>query len=343
LIEKSVSMCIVVASMLLFFMLVTPVHATVGLEYLGPYPLRPQPVNGDPHILSASATVGNSGTDPAVFTLSLAASQQFNSTFSWYFSDNNFTLNSGQRKDFTITLMSQSYSQTQDYGATIAILARATGGSGGASGVASFNLPVIISQAFITITTITSTESSSVMSSELSTTSELTASSTTVGVTISSTTNELATSSTTETPPPPPKRCVIATAAYGSDVAPEVQHMRYVRDKLIGGTRIGRILVEDFNAFYYLWSPSVARVIAESDFLRVVFRILLLPLIGIVHFVGLTFTIMTTITGNAELASVTSFFMAALASVTAYVGLPVFVVMRIERALRIRGRSYGPR
>lgn len=333
-------MCIVVASMLLFFMLVTPVHATVGLEYLGPYPLRPQPVNGDPHTLSGSATVGNSGTDPAVFTLALVSSEQFNSTFSWYFSDNNFALNPGQRKDFTITLTSQSYSQTQDYGATIAILAKATGGSGGASGVASFNVPVVISQATSTITTTTS-ESSSVTSSELSTTSELTTSSTTAEVTTSSTTNELTTSSTAETPPPPPKRCVIATAAYGSDVAPEVQHMRYVRDKLIGSTHIGRILVEDFNAFYYLWSPSVARVIAENDFLRVVFRVLLLPLVWIVHLVGLTFTSMTMMTGNAELASVMSFFIAALASVAAYVGLPVFVVMKMERGLRIRRRSRG--
>jgi len=317
-------MYIAAGSMLLFFMLVTPVHATVGLEYLGPYPLRPQSVSGDPNTLSASATVGNSGTDPAVFTLTLVSSQEFNSTFSWYFSDNNFPLNPGERKDFTITLTSQSYSQSQDYGATIAILARASGGSGGTSGVASFSLPVVISQASSTITTATS-ESSSVTSSELSTTSELTS------------------SSNTETPPPPPKRCVIATAAYGSDVALEVQHMRYVRDKLIGSTRIGRILVEDFNAFYYLWSPSVARVIIDSEFMRAIFRILLLPLIGIVHFTGLTFTSIASITGNSELASVTSFSLAALASVAVYVGLPVVAVIGIERALGIRRRSHGNR
>lgn len=136
---------------------------------------------------------------------------------------------------------------------------------------------------------------------------------------------------------------MIATAAYGSDVAPEVQHMRYVRDKLIGSTRLGGILVEDFNAFYYLWSPSVARAITENEFMRAIFRILLLPLIGIVHFVGLTFTSITAITGNAELASVTSFFLAALASVMVYVGLPVLAIIMIERALRIRKRSHGTR
>ena len=137
--------------------------------------------------------------------------------------------------------------------------------------------------------------------------------------------------------------CVIATATYGSAEAPEVQYMRYVRDNLIGSTHIGRVLVDGFNAFYYLWSPSVARAITGNEFLRAVFRVLLVPLIGIVHLAGLTFTSMTMMTGNAELASVVSFFIAALASVVAYVGLPVFFVMKMERSLRIRRRIRGAR
>jgi len=87
----------------------------------------------------------------------------------------------------------------------------------------------------------------------------------------------------------------------------------------------------------------VARAITGNELLRAVFRVLLVPLIGIVHLAGLTFTSMTMMTGNAELASVVSFFIAALASVVAYVGLPVFFVMKMERSLRIRRRIRGAR
>jgi hypothetical protein len=84
---------------------------------------------------------------------------------------------------------------------------------------------------------------------------------------------------TTEAPPPPSTpatqpsasspqpsvsspRCIIATAAYGSEIAPDVIYMRYVRDNLIGSTVIGRSIIQAWNTFYYSWSPTIAQVIA---------------------------------------------------------------------------------
>ncbi|MHA2066598.1 MAG: DUF2341 domain-containing protein, partial [Candidatus Thorarchaeota archaeon] len=73
-------------------------------------------------------------------------------------------------------------------------------------------------------------------------------------------------------------QCIIATAAYGGTMAPEVVYMRNVRDNMIGSTPIGNILVSGFNTFYYSWSPPVAQWIAGSEGLRTTFRVLLLPI-----------------------------------------------------------------
>jgi hypothetical protein len=127
--------------------------------------------------------------------------------------------------------------------------------------------------------------------------------------------------------------CVVATAAFGSEMAPEVIYMRFVRDKMIGSTQIGRVLVSAFNAFYYSWSPIVAELIAESGTMRVIFRVLLLPLTWIVHGTGVWFTTIVNLTNNLEVASLLSFLVAATASVTCYVLFPMHCLVRLARTI----------
>lgn len=130
--------------------------------------------------------------------------------------------------------------------------------------------------------------------------------------------------------------CIIATAAFGSAMAPEVVHMRYVRDKLIGSTRAGRMLVEAFNTFYYSWSSSLASAIAPSSALRAIFRVLLLPLVWTVHAAGISFSAVSALTGNAHLASVAAFLLAACMSFASYVAVPTLVAMKLVVRLRTR-------
>jgi hypothetical protein len=130
--------------------------------------------------------------------------------------------------------------------------------------------------------------------------------------------------------------CIIATAAFGSAMAPEVANMRYVRDKLIGSTRAGRTLVDVFNTFYYTWSPTVARAVARSSVLRAIFRVLLLPLAWTVHATGISFTAILGLTGNADLASVAAFFLAACISLASYVAVPTLAAMKLVVRLRTR-------
>jgi len=69
--------------------------------------------------------------------------------------------------------------------------------------------------------------------------------------------------------------CFIATAAYGSLLANDVDMLRRFRDRLLKHSALGELAVET----YYTFGPSVAGVVGESDLLRSTARGLLTPLV----------------------------------------------------------------
>ncbi len=70
--------------------------------------------------------------------------------------------------------------------------------------------------------------------------------------------------------------CFIATAAYGSLLEPHVVLLREFRDTFLLTNEPGRQFVSN----YYTYSPPIADFIAEHESLKMIVRILLLPLIG---------------------------------------------------------------
>ncbi|MDK2384132.1 MAG: DNRLRE domain-containing protein [Candidatus Korarchaeota archaeon] len=74
-------------------------------------------------------------------------------------------------------------------------------------------------------------------------------------------------------------RCIIATAAFGSELAPEVSYLREFRDGTVMATYSGSRFLTVFNAFYYSWSPGLATVIRGSPLLASVTRSIITPLI----------------------------------------------------------------
>ena len=82
-------------------------------------------------------------------------------------------------------------------------------------------------------------------------------------------------SNTAQTP-----QCIIATAAYGSELAAPVQFLLVFRDQDVQGTYLGGRFVSAFNAWYYSWAPSIARVESVSSTLRAVVRVVIMPLLG---------------------------------------------------------------
>jgi hypothetical protein len=70
--------------------------------------------------------------------------------------------------------------------------------------------------------------------------------------------------------------CFIATAAYGSIMANDVEMLRRFRDMLLRKSVLGELAVEA----YYTFGPPVASVVGESDLLRTTARDVLTPIVG---------------------------------------------------------------
>lgn len=73
--------------------------------------------------------------------------------------------------------------------------------------------------------------------------------------------------------------CFVATAAYGSPLASEIEALRRFRDRQLSATAPGRALV----AAYQTYGPRAARVIARDETLRSWVRGLLAPVIALVR------------------------------------------------------------
>ncbi len=72
--------------------------------------------------------------------------------------------------------------------------------------------------------------------------------------------------------------CFIATAAFGSKLTPAVSLLRQFRDTKLLTNKAGTAFVN----YYYTNSPKIAEIIANNEGLRLVVRILLLPIIAFV-------------------------------------------------------------
>jgi hypothetical protein len=72
--------------------------------------------------------------------------------------------------------------------------------------------------------------------------------------------------------------CFVATAAYGSLMANDVEMLRHVRDAYLRTNVLGELLVEA----YYTFGPAIAGIVDESEDLRGVARDLLDPVIDFV-------------------------------------------------------------
>jgi hypothetical protein len=70
--------------------------------------------------------------------------------------------------------------------------------------------------------------------------------------------------------------CFIATAAYGSSMAADVEQLRRFRDTTLAKTVFGELAVEA----YYTFGPALAGLIGESEVLRQTARSLLEPIVS---------------------------------------------------------------
>lgn len=95
--------------------------------------------------------------------------------------------------------------------------------------------------------------------------------------------------------------CLIATAAFGSELAPQVQELREFRDGLALKTMAGASFMNVFNGWYYSFSPNVADYERGQDWLKGAVRTSVYPLLGILD---LSTSVFHTLSFNNEAAIV---------------------------------------
>jgi len=74
--------------------------------------------------------------------------------------------------------------------------------------------------------------------------------------------------------------CLIATATYGSELAPQVQLLREIRENTILKTQSGTTFMTGFNQFYYLFSPTVADYERQNPVFKQVVKLTITPLLA---------------------------------------------------------------
>ena len=73
--------------------------------------------------------------------------------------------------------------------------------------------------------------------------------------------------------------CLIATAAFGSEMAPQVQFLREIRDNTVMSTQSGTAFMTGFNQFYYSFSPAVADLERENPVFKETVKVALTPML----------------------------------------------------------------
>ncbi len=121
--------------------------------------------------------------------------------------------------------------------------------------------------------------------------------------------------------------CLIATAAYGTELAPQVQFLREVRDNTVLSTASGVSFMTGFNTLYYSFAPTVADWERENPAFQEAVMALITPMIS-------TLSIMALADEGSE-AEVLGLGIAVIAlNIGMYVGIPAFGILKLYQFRR---------
>ena len=118
--------------------------------------------------------------------------------------------------------------------------------------------------------------------------------------------------------------CLIATATYGSELAPQVQQLRELRDNHLLQTGSGTLFIESFNQFYYSFSPIIADYERENPAFREAVKIAITPMIS-------SLSILNYVDMDSEESILGYGISLILLNGMMYVGIPAVVVVGIRK------------
>ena len=81
--------------------------------------------------------------------------------------------------------------------------------------------------------------------------------------------------------------CLIATAAYGTELAPQIQMLREIRDNTLLSTSSGIAFMTGFNQWYYSFSPAIADMERENPLFKEAVKAFITPMISTLSIMSL--------------------------------------------------------
>ena len=118
--------------------------------------------------------------------------------------------------------------------------------------------------------------------------------------------------------------CLIATATYGSELAPQVQSLRELRDNSLLNTESGSTFMELFNNFYYSFSPIIADYERENPIFREAIKIAITPMIT-------SLSILNYVDMNSEESVLGYGISLIILNGMMYFGIPAIIISRIRK------------
>ena len=121
--------------------------------------------------------------------------------------------------------------------------------------------------------------------------------------------------------------CLIATAAYGSEMAPQVQLLREIRDNQLMNTESGKSFMGTFNEAYYSFSPYIADMERESPLFKEIVKIGLTPMLS-------TLSLMENANSESE---VLGFGLSVIAlNLGMYIAAPALIGIKVHQQIKSR-------
>ena len=121
--------------------------------------------------------------------------------------------------------------------------------------------------------------------------------------------------------------CLIATAAYGSELAPQVQQLRELRDNMILETSSGTAFMTGFNQFYYSFSPAIADLEREQPIFKEIMKIGLTPMLS-------SLSLLNYVEIDSEEEMLGYGISIIMLNVGMYFGIPASLIIGIKKQLK---------
>ena len=123
--------------------------------------------------------------------------------------------------------------------------------------------------------------------------------------------------------------CLIATAAYGTELAPQVQFLREVRDNTVLSTASGTAFMTGFNTIYYSFAPTVADWERENPMFQEAVRAFITPMIS-------TLSIMSLADGGSETEVLGLGISVIALNLGMYIAAPAIVGFKVHKHIKSR-------